>query len=233
MRRVTTEAADQKSRMMRVPYWSRLEESAAGEIIALLRREAMTVEDLAHALGLTGNAVRQQLAVLERDSLVEQGEPRRGVSKPARTYVLTAEAELLLSRAYAPMLAQLLHVLDERLEPVEFHRLMREVGRRLLANRPRPTGDARQRAEAASALLNELGGQSHVERQNGGLFIRGDGCPLSAATQRHPEVCSAVESLLAEFTGIPVARRCDGGDRPRCCFEVGGNGRGNGTDAPA
>lgn len=214
---------------MRVRYWNRIEESAAGQILALLRQAPMTVEDLAKALGLTGNAVRQHLAVLERDGLVGQGESRRGVSKPARTYVLTAEAELMRSRAYAPMLTQLLHVLDERLEPAEFDSLLRDVGRRLLADRPRPTGGLRQRAEAASALLNELGGQSRVEERNGGLFIRGYGCPLSAATQRHPEACNAVESLLAEFAGISVAKCCDAEDRVRCCFEVGGDGAANGA----
>jgi predicted ArsR family transcriptional regulator len=210
---------------MRVPYWDRLLTSPAGQIMGLLRRGPTTVDELAHALGLTGNAVRQQLAVLERDGLVGQGESRRGVSKPARTYILTADAELLLSRAYPPVLTQLLHVLDERLDPAEFDELMRNVGRRLLADRPRPSGNLRQRAEAASALLNELGGQARVEEENGGLRIRGYGCPLSAATQRHPEACNAVESLLAEFAGIPVTKCCDAEGRLRCCFEVGGRGR--------
>ena len=210
---------------MRVPYWNRLVESPAGQIMGLLRRGPMTVEELAQELGLSGNAVRQQLAILERDGMVGQGESRRGVSKPARTYGLTADAELLFSRAYAPVLTQLLHVLDERLDPTEFDKLMRDVGRRLMADRPRPTGDLRQRAEAASALLNELGGQARVEAHNGGFVIRGYGCPLSAATQRHPEACNAVESLLTEFAGIPVAKCCDVEDRLRCCFEVGRVGR--------
>jgi predicted ArsR family transcriptional regulator len=209
---------------MRVAYWNHLLESPAGQIMRLLRRGPMTVDQLAQALGSSGNAVRQQLAGLERDGLVGQGESRRGVSRPARTYVLTAEAELMFSRAYAPVLTQLLDVLDERLDPAEFDRLMRDVGQRLMAHRPRPTGDLRERAEAASALLNELGAQARVEEHNGGLLIRGDGCPLSAATQRHPEACNAVESLLTEFAGIPVAKCCDVEDRLRCCFEIGHGG---------
>ena len=219
---ITEEEAEEP---MHVPYWNRLLETPAGQIMRLLRRGPMTVDQLAEALGSSGNAVRQQLAGLERDGMVGEGESRRGVSKPARTYVLTAEAELMFSRAYAPVLTQLLHVLDERLDPAEFDRLMRDVGRRLMADRPRPTGDLRQRAEAASALLNELGGQTRVEEDDGGLLIRGDGCPLSAATQRHPEACNAVESLLTEFAGIPVAKCCDVEDRLRCCFEVGRVGR--------
>src|SRR5712691_3733263 len=118
---------------MRVPYWNRQLESTAGQIMGLLRRGRMTVEELAGALGLSGNAVRPQLAILERDGLVQRSEMRRGTSKPARTYILTPEAELLFSRAYVPVLTQLLHVLDDRLDPAEFDRLMRDVGRRLMA----------------------------------------------------------------------------------------------------
>jgi predicted ArsR family transcriptional regulator len=118
-------------------------------------------------------------------------------------------------------LAQLLHVLDERLDPGEFDGLMREVGRRLLADRPRPSGDRRQRAEAATALLGELGGLARVEEHDDQLIIRGYGCPLAAATQKHPEACNAVESLLSEFAGIPVVKCCNGEDRLRCCFEIG------------
>jgi predicted ArsR family transcriptional regulator len=207
---------------MRLPYGSRSLESTAGRIMGLLRRGPMTVDELAGALDLSGNAVRPQIATLERDRLVQQSELRRGASKPSRTYILTPEAELLFSRAYAPVLTELLQVLDEHLDGSEFDKLMRDVGRRLMADRPRPTGDLRRRAHAASALLEELGGLSEVEEHAGGFLIRGYGCPLAAATQRHPEACNAVESLLSEFAGVPVAKCCDSEDRLRCCFEIGG-----------
>ena len=207
---------------MRVAYWNRPVESTAGQVMGLLRRGPMTVDDLAGALGLSGNAVRPHLATLERDGLVRRSELRRGISKPARTYVLTPEAELLFSRAYAPVLTQLLHVLDERLDAGEFEEVMRDVGRRLMADRPRPSGNLRQRADAAGALLHELGGLAQVEEHGGGFLIRGYSCPLAAATQRHPEACNAVESLLSEFAGVPVAKCCESDDRLRCCFEIGG-----------
>jgi predicted ArsR family transcriptional regulator len=199
-----------------------MRESAAGRIMALLRRGGMTVDELAAALGLSGNAVRPQLAVLERDGFVQRSGVRRRASKPAQVYALTQDADLLFSRAYIPVLTELLHVLDSRLDRGEFDALMREVGARLMAGRPRPTGDARQRAEAASELLNSLGGLARVEQQNGSLMIRSDGCPLAAATQRYPEACNAMESLLSEFTGLRVTKCCDREERLRCCFELGG-----------
>lgn len=200
----------------------RLGETTAGRILALLRRGGMTVDDLAAALGLSGNAIRPQLAVLERDGLVQRVGYRRGASRPARIYALSRDADLLFSSAYAPVLTELLQVLDSRLGGEELDRVMREVGGRLMAGRPRPTGDTTARAEAASELLNSLGGMARVERENGSLLIRSDGCPLAAATQRHPEACNAVESLLREFTGLQVTKCCDREERLRCCFELVG-----------
>jgi predicted ArsR family transcriptional regulator len=51
--------------------------------------------------------------------------------------------------------------------------------------------------------------------------VRAHGCPLAAATSRYPEACNAVESLLSEFVGAPVAKCCDREPRLRCCFEIG------------
>ncbi len=199
----------------------RMADSTAGRIMGLLRRGTMTVDELASALGLTGNAIRPQLALLERDGLVERTGVKRGASKPSRVYGLTAEADLLYSHAYVPVLTELLRVLAGQLAGNEFDAVMREVGRRLMTDRPRPTGDARQRAEAASALLNELGGLAHVEGEGEELTIRSDGCPLAAATRRYPEACAAVESLLREFSGLPVTACCERDERVRCCFAVG------------
>ena len=76
-----------------------------------------------------------------------------------------------MSHAYVPVLTQLLHVLSARLPAAEFDTIMRDVGRELLAERPRPRGPLRARAEAASELLNELGGLTAVEGNGEGLAI--------------------------------------------------------------
>jgi predicted ArsR family transcriptional regulator len=69
-------------------------------------------------------------------------------------------------------------------------------------------------------LMNEhLGALTQVEG-NGGIVIRGAGCPLAALTGKHRGVCLAMESLVTEIVGVPVRECCDREGRPRCCFEV-------------
>ncbi len=199
----------------------RASQGTSGRILELLRRGPMTVDDLARALDLTRTAVRAQLATLLRDGLAEVRGSRRGASKPSHVYGATAQAELLFSRAYVPILTQLMHVLAHRLPETQFDAVMHEVGRRLMDGRAAPRGTLRERVAGASALLNELGGLTEITEEQGGFLIRSHGCPLAAATANHPEVCNALESLLSEFVGASVTKCCDRYDRLRCCFEIG------------
>jgi len=198
-------------------------DTTRGQIVGLLRRGARTVEELRQALGLTDNAIRSHLSSLERDELVKQKGVRRGpgAGKPALVYEIDPDAELMLSRAYAPLLGALVDELAATRSPDEADTLMKAAGRRLASVLPRDSqASMEQRVATAVAVLNSLGGDTEVERNEGRLFIKGCGCPLSALTQGRPEVCKALQSLVAEMVGAPVAECCERGDRPQCRFEI-------------
>jgi predicted ArsR family transcriptional regulator len=178
---------------------------------------------MAKALGITDNAVRAQLASLERDGLVRQHGLRRGTGKPSFSYALAAEFEPLLSSAYLPLLVRLLRELGDRLPEAELTEVLRAVGRRWAGELRAPVGDPRARAAAAATLLNELGGITEVEEEEGRLTIRGVSCPLNVVVKENPRACLAIEALLTELIGTPVRECCDrSGERARCCFDVSG-----------
>jgi predicted ArsR family transcriptional regulator len=203
----------------------RIHETTRGRVLALLRRGEMTADELAEALGLTDNAVRAHLATLERDGFVQaQGERRDGrVGKPATLYRIAAEAEPLFSKAYLPLLTSLLASLGERLSAEDLASLLTDVGNRMAAEVARPSGDLSSRAQAASSLLNQLGGLSTIEEVEPGVryLIQARGCPVGVAVQERAEVCEAIVSLLSELTGAKVRSCCVRTGRPSCCFEVG------------
>lgn len=192
-----------------------------GRIIALLRRGATTVEELAAALGVTDNAVRAHLQRLERDGVVSATGTRQGpgAGKPATTYQIAPDAEPALSSAYAPVLTALLQTLAERTPPAEMDVLMREVGRRLGPVRP-GAGSLDTRVRAAAALLSSLGSEIDVERTPDGFLLRGYACPLSAVVRAEPSACHAVEELVEAVVGVPVRERCDRSAGSRCRFQV-------------
>lgn len=196
-------------------FWS----STRGRIVSLLRRTSRTVDELAETLDLTDNAVRAQIALLERDGLVEQCGVRRTTSKPAYAYDLTPEAEQLFPKAYEPVLGQLLAVLTERFGPEMADDLLRAVGERI-AHDHAPAGVTLEaRLDAAVALLNGLGGLAEYELTGRGIAIQGYSCPLAGIATRYPTICTLAEALVSDVTSIPMTERCERGARPRCRFE--------------
>jgi hypothetical protein len=116
--------------------------------------------------------------------------------------------------------AHLLRALGERMPPDQLQGLMHIVGRSLAAEQPRLRGDIAQRIAAARALLADLGALTEVEPAEYGFLIRGYGCLLAEAVHGRPEVCRAMESLLAELLEARVTECCERGERPRCCFMI-------------
>jgi predicted ArsR family transcriptional regulator len=145
-------------------------DSTRGRVVAAIRRGAVTVDEIATELGLTGNAVRAQLASLLRDGLIQAAGTRRGVTRPAQTYELTPRVEQLLSRAYVPLLTELVGVLAATQPGEQFDELMRMAGRRLagdLSGLPF-RGPLAERAASAGRLMDrELGASTRVEPEDG------------------------------------------------------------------
>jgi predicted ArsR family transcriptional regulator len=196
--------------------------STRGQILSLLCGAPGAVTTLTRELGLTANAVRVQLAALERDGLVRRTSVRQGVGKPAYHYEATPGGRGLLSRAYQPALASLLGALAGRLTPGELEATLRETGRRLGAPHRPAQGDAASRIQVAVLALGELGSVARADREGaeGCYVISGACCPLSDLVAEHPGVCTMVESMLASIIGAPVREHCLRGPTPRCRFAV-------------
>ena len=208
---------------MKTTAWrTRLMESTRGKILDLLRARDQTVNELAATLRLTDNAVRAHLSSLERDGLVKQSGTQPGFRKPHVTYALTPEAEQIFPKSYGVLLDLILIVISRQLSPKELRAAMREVGKRIADNHLTETrGKSRnQRIETALRILKDLGGAASFEESEGKHFICGNGCPLSAATARHPEACLIAESLLSQIIGVPVKEHCIHGTAPSCRFEI-------------
>lgn len=198
-------------------------DTSRGRIVALLQRGALTVDDIAATMGLTANAVRVQLTSMERDGVVRRTGKRSGTTRPSNLYELTAEVEQLLSRAYIPFLTGVIRVFAEAFPQKQVEEYCRQAGKQVVEElrlKKSVSGNLRARVKAASGLLNtELGAITHVE-ENGTFVIRGVGCPLAAVTGKHPAVCRAMESLVAELVEASVSECCDRSERPKCCFEI-------------
>jgi DeoR family suf operon transcriptional repressor len=196
------------------------QDSPAGKVLAHLRHGPMTVEELARAMHITPNAVRNQLAKLQKSNLVMRTGTRPGVSKPSSVYAITLEGQTQFSTIYLPVLTQFLRVTETRSSPRQLDAFMTETGRQLGSRYPRPTGDLKARVQSAARLLKSIGGIPEVRTRNGSHVIQSLGCPLSALTSENRAACKVIEGLISAHIGAPARTCCVRDPDPRCCFEI-------------
>ena len=190
------------------------------KLLALLRRSQRSITALAKALRLTDNAVRTHVAALRRDGIVEDvGAQTDTGGKPARVYALTKEGEELFPKAYAFVLGELVDEIAREDGRDRAIVLLRAVGQRAAAGVAAPA-DPAGRVAAAAAALRDLGADIEVQRTDAGWRLQGHGCPLSAVTPTHPEVCALAQALIEEITGQEVTECCERTGRPRCTFSI-------------
>lgn len=189
-------------------------------MLGLLRRSRQTITSLSQALGLTDNAVRMHVSALHRDGIVEQvGTQRDTGGKPARVYGLTREGEELFPKAYALVLGKLVEEIVRTQGRERAIALLRAVGAQAAAG-AHNGASPKQRMESAAAAFRSLGTDAEVQQTSAGWRLQGYGCPLSAVTSDHAEMCELGKALVENVVGGPVKECCQRGDHPRCAFEI-------------
>lgn len=191
----------------------------ARRVLSHLRQAAMTVEELAKAMLVTPNAVRNQLHRLREANFVIRSGTRPGPSKPSGVYSITVEGQAQFSTIYLPVLTQFLRVAEQRCTESQLFAFMTDTGRSFAERYPKPSGNMRTRANSAARLLRSFGGIPEVRTHNGTVVIRSGGCPLAALTTENQAACRVLEGLLTEYVGTQATTCCTHEPEPRCCFE--------------
>ena len=201
-------------------WLERLIGETQARLLGLLRRSRQTITSLARALGLTDNAVRLHIAALRRDGIVaDVGTQRDTGGKPARLYALTREGEELFPKAYSLVLGMLVEEIIRTQGRERAIELLRAVGTQAAAG-AQAGSSVKSRMEAAAAVFRSLGADTEVAKAGEGWRLEAYGCPLSAATAGHPEICELGKALVEEVVGAQVTECCQRGEHARCGFEL-------------
>jgi len=178
-------------------------QTSRGKIVESLKRRGVAgARELAAELGLTANAVRQQLAALAAEGLVEASPARRGPTKPTLLYHLTDKAE----RLFPQRNDQLLHLVLSELTAEEgsdrVAELFRNIGKRSAEKfRERLEGkDFAGKVRELTAILREQGVIADVDRADDGtLVLREHTCPFSTSVKHYPQVCTLIHTVMEEL----------------------------------
>ena len=201
-------------------------QTTRGKIVATLReRGSASAADLATQFGLSPNAVRQQLVVLERDGLVEETSVRRGPTKPTIEFSLTTEADKLFPQHYDRMLSAVLREVKAAYGADGVNQIFDGIAKRAAEKTAAKVSgaDPKERVEQLVGVLREGGVVAEYSLIEGGFMLTEHNCPYSGVVKEHPEVCSVIHHVLDETIGgehVQVESLRDGGKS--CKFELKG-----------
>jgi DeoR family suf operon transcriptional repressor len=164
-----------------------------------------TAEELARRLGVTTSAVRQHLAAMQGDALVDRREVRNGPGRPRHVFRVGGAGEALFPKAYNDLANEVLdHVAAEDPELVDrvFERRRRrrtEQARARLAGKP-----FEEQVAELTRILDEDGYLASWEPMPGGYRIVEHNCAILDVAKRYGNACSSEIEFLRRT--LPDAR---------------------------
>ena len=197
---------------------------------ALKRSGPMSMRALGAELGITYEAVRQQIAELRRSGWVtcqrtsSPSAPAGGTRGPtSRQYRLTAAAEHLFPKSYDALSQELVRHVIERFGGAG----VREILERMTEERVRrwrpllKSMNMRQRLEALCSLYGDKDAYMEVQWREDAPALIERNCPFLNVARAHPAICSVSVNTLEQLLGFRVMReqRFQAGDG-RCVFRV-------------
>ncbi len=190
-------------------------------ILQLLRRRGqMTAIELSQALNIGAVGVRQHLALLERDGLVEVSDLRRSVGRPSHLYTLTAEAERYFPKNYDRLALDVLHYVSEQYGDDAVKSVL-EARRQNLSRNIAPRLAGKTRAEQVielTTILAEMGYMCECEQQEDGSFVITEhNCPIDCVARHHPQFCYHEIQLYQELLGVTLTRDSTIVNGDGCC----------------
>lgn len=181
-------------------------------------------EEIAEHLGVTVSGIRQHLAALQAEGLVDH-EARRGQpGRPRFYFSLAPNGENLFPKAYSVFANEVLLFLEEE-DPALIEKMLAlRVERRLMRLRPRLANLTlpEQVAELAESLTRE-GYMADSEPDGaGGATLYERNCAVLDLARNHPRICEnereLLTSALPNATIVREEHVLDGA--PRCTYRI-------------
>jgi predicted ArsR family transcriptional regulator len=179
--------------------------------LLLERKTGRTVEDLARALHVSRNAVRQHLTSLVSEGLVTKGSLQATGGRPEQLYILSRAGHENFPRKYSWFSELLLDSLKaengEAAMTARLEKLGEQVGTQL-QHVHHPPDNASERVNHMAVIMHDLGYEATAMEATGRQLpmIEATNCVFHHLATRFPEVCHFDLSLLSTFVGRPVVQ---------------------------
>lgn len=196
-----------------------------GDILRELKRtRGATPAELAERLGVTREAVRQQLAQLaERGWVAGEPRPTAGRGRPVRVFRLTDAAEEQFPKFYDALTVTLVRTLGDKYGAEGLRTVLAEITDRQVSDwQPALRNKGlRERIDALRGIYFDEDPYTEVAVDDDGAMLIEHNCPYLTAARDEPRLCSVTISTMKRLLGVEVERteRFQHGDG-RCVFRI-------------
>lgn len=193
-------------------------------ILQLLKmRAGMTVGQLTDALHISQMGVRQHLAILETEGLIEHHQEKQGRGRPPHVYQLTDEANSLFPTTYANFAVGLMHEVAKFNGPGFINKVFRgRMKAQLEAYQLRLKGKTLcERVKELAQIRDEEGYMARFDENEDDYVLIEHNCPIAVIAQEYPHVCEIELALFRQSLGAKIVREehlMQGSHR--CCYRI-------------
>lgn len=179
-------------------------------ILQLLRRHGpMTAIELSQELRIGAVGVRQHLALLERDGMVEVAELRRSIGRPSHVYTLTKDSERLFPKSYDKLALDILNCISEECGNDAAQQVL-GARRRNLMKTYAPFLEGKDRSEQVAELTRLLADRGYMceyeQLEDGSFVLTQHNCPILCVAEHHQSLCSQELLLYQDLLGVSIVR---------------------------
>ena len=180
------------------------------ELLTLLlkNKDGLTADALAEQLGITRTAVRQHLAALESERLLEKGATRPSGGRPQQLYVLTNRGNEYFPRQYSWFAQLLVDTLEQDSGKAGLAGRLAEMGERIGNQLKAQHPELKTRAEKVQKLaqiMAELGySTQRLSAPDQAPLIDAENCVFHDLAMKNPDICQFDLALASSFTDSAI-----------------------------
>jgi predicted ArsR family transcriptional regulator len=183
-------------------------------------KEGLTIFELSDLLSISRTAIKQHLASLEKDGMLEHGVLQKSGGRPTQRYVLTKIGEEQFPRQYSWFAQMLLETIQSEKNEKGLKKFLERLGSNVSLKyipslSPLPI---KERLKKVANILTGLGYEAEVVNSNNKIEVSKieiSNCVFHQLAMACPEVCAFDKSLLSKLTGKEVELQT--------CISLGGN----------
>ncbi len=189
-------------------------------------KEGLSIFELEDLLSISRTAVKQHLASLEKDGMVEHGSLQKSGGRPTQKYILTNDGQEQFPRQYSWFAQMLLDSMKSDNKDKSLKSVLENLGSNVSLKYLSKISELpiKERLRKVASILTGLGYEAKVVASKDKIEVSKieiSNCVFHQLAMSCPDVCAFDKTLISKLTGNEVElQSCIALGGNVCCFGI-------------